>query len=693
MRERVRIGVFACECGDEVTGVVNIDDLLKRTSRLDNVVLAEKLPYGCTPEGETIIQKRIVDRSLNRMVLLGCSPRIMEKRFEELCTGTGLNPSLLEIVNIRDQCARIHQADTDGANAKAWDLTRLGISRAQHLIPVEVMSTEVRPKAAVIGGGVAGMTAALSLVKHGIEVTLVEKGDNLGGKWSNDGEVARKLAQRIKKSRNIKVLTGTVPTAIEGTYGDYRISVEMENKSRKIGCSAIILAVGARELKPEGDYGYGKNPKVLTQNQLAEKMPLDDIDNVVMIQCVGSRNEERPYCGRICCISAVESAISLKEEKDDIAVTILHSGIPTEPGPHRRTLDRAQKLGVKFVRFSLKSPPRVTSSAVAGKTKEGKSFRLPYDLVSLSTPLIPNDSSREVARIFRIPTDFYGFFPESLPRLKPHQYAKSLIHAAGSAHWPCTVSEAMDQAYNRSARVASILKEGEIVSAHPRATVDTHVCRGCATCLEWCPFQVPVMVKESNGETVSFIDPFSCKGCGVCVVHCPTGAATIDNLRDETYYTMIDGLLREHEDSRLKAIAFLCEWSGYAACDLAGVRRRNVPSEIVPIRIPCAGRVSTGLILHALSLGADGVLVYACEQGECHFLKGNSSCSAMANDTRNLMNLLGISEARFQVIQIDPADDTGFCKTAETFVAQLRSLEPSPLRPVPLKAKKLESAA
>ncbi len=749
-----RIGAFICDCGGEIPRALSVDDIRQRISRLPAVAIVESIPYGCSPDGEETIRQRIQSESLNRVVLLGCSPRIMEKRFRGVCAEAGLNPSLLEIVNIRDGCARAQYDDRRLAEKKAWDLIRVGIARARHLKPVETVRTELYPEVAVIGGGIAGMTAALSLAERGIEVKLVEKEADLGGTtWKhpparggenedsfgpprgrggcmfpsleNGAEIAEKLAAKVRTSPNIEVLTHAEPVCLSGAYGRYEIELKLKRSgnpelsgsgegTEKIKAGAILLAVGAQELKPKGHYGYGENGKVITQfeleDKLSEGLELSEVENVVMIQCVGARNEKRPYCGRICCMTAVHNAILLKKKKPELAVTILYRDIPAEPGPDRSTLDEARELGVKFLRFAQASPPEVTPSAVVGVERAAGSlptgeppartmpFELPYDLVVLSTPLVPHESSQALARVFRIPVDAFGFFPDALPNLKPHQYTEPCIRVVGSAHWPCSVSEAMYQAYGGAAHIASLIHQREILSTHATADVNIEACRGCATCIEWCPFDVPVMQDRVGSVPVSFIDPFLCTGCGSCVAHCPSGALKIENLEDQAFYSMVeaalsdqgfDGLdtLRYSTDSTdslqatsakkwvgSKVIAFLCEWSGYAAADLAGTKRRSLPPEVIPIRIACAGRISTGLILHAFSLGAAGVLVCTCEDGDCHYLSGNTNCAAVAADTADLLNLFGIEKARFQMAHVNPVDVEAFCQTLEDFVSEIRAL-------------------
>ena len=689
MRNQLKIGVFACECGGEISSTINLNQLLKKTSSLGHVSLTEIIPYGCSPDGEEIIHQKILSNTLDRVVLLGCSPRIMEQKFQKICNDAGINPFLLEMVNLRDQCAWVHQSIPESANEKAWDLVRMGIARSLHLSPKEVLKTSIHPEAAVFGSGVAGMTSALSLADRGITVNIVEKEKNLGGTaYSINGflpsietrkKILEKLIERVKASPNINILTQAEPVEVNGSYGLYEITIKVGKRTKKIKCGAIILATGSEELKPEGYYSYGKNKKVITQSELGkivlENPSLSGLKNLVMIQCAGARNEERPFCGRICCLDAIDNAIFLKQKNPDLCLTVLHRDIPVEPGPDEKKINQARELDIKFIRFAEDQPPGLTSRTVNGRTDRGKPFKLPYDLVLLSTPQVPDESLHTLAHLFHIPVDQTGFFSMTPPDLKPHQFMEPCIYAVGNANQPSTIHEASNEAFRKSSRLASLIEKQEIISSHISAWVDANICRGCGTCTEKCPFDIPLLREGRENNLISFIDPFLCNGCGICTVHCPNGAVSIPNLEDETLTHMVEAALSTRETSGSRIIVFLCEWSGYAVADLAGSKRKPLPREIVPIRIPCAGRISTGLILKAFSSGADGIQVYACRNNQCHYLNGNGNCEAVLADTLNLMNLLGIERERFQMVKVDPTDIYTFTNSLKNFVSVIDRLE------------------
>ncbi|MFQ6674003.1 MAG: FAD-dependent oxidoreductase, partial [Fidelibacterota bacterium] len=429
MTDKVRIGVFICDCDGQIAGPLDLDEIDRKLSGLEDVVLTQQIPYGCSPYGEEAIRQGIRNSELDRVVLLGCSPRIMEKRFQTVCADAGLNPALLEIVNLRDQWAWVRKNGADHGDGKAWDLVKSGLAKARHLTPVKTITSRIHPNVAVIGGGIAGMTSALSLADRGISVTLLEKRTEITGNQAQD----------VRKSKHIDLLMGAEPVTVSGSYGNYEIKVKVGRRTRKVRCGAVILAMGAEEFRPHGLYGYGENDRVMTQSGLRHRLEEDPtaaagVNHVVMIQCVGALTEERPYCGRICCLATVQNAIQLKVKNPSLSVTILYRHMVSDPGPDRSMLDRCYDLGIKFLRISQDSPPRVAPATVMGKTAEGKSFRLPYDWVVLSTPLVACDSSRHLAQAFRIPVDQFGFIPDTLPNLKPHQVTEPCVRVVGSAH-------------------------------------------------------------------------------------------------------------------------------------------------------------------------------------------------------------------------------------------------------------------
>jgi len=691
VKDELKIGVFICDCHGQIASAIDMKEISSLLSNASDISTVTTLPYGCSPDGEEAIKESIQTDELNRVVLLGCSPRMMEKRFRNVCSDAGLNPSLLEIVNLRDQCAWVHQNSNGAATRKAWSMVQAGLGRARKLTPVEPASVKIRQEAAVVGGGTAGMTAALSLAERGVSVMLIEKSKVLGGgaqklagstpQSRETKDTLERLVTAVQSSTKIAILTESEITNISGTYGDYRLTLKSSGKRRTIKCGAIILATSTKELDANGYHGHGDNPKVIAQSEFERKMAdeseLSGIQNVVMIQCVGARNEERPYCGRTCCLSAVNNAIALKEAAPHVSITILHRDMPAEPGPDGVTLNRAGELGIKFVRMSDEMEPKVAPKTVSGERSDASGFRIPYDLVVLSTPQVAREVSRQLAEKLRIPIDEFGFIPDTLPNLKPHMYTPPAIHTAGSAHWPCTSEEASAQGYSRAARVAKLVQAGEVTSVRDVAQVNIDSCRGCETCYDVCPFDVPVIKPINGSDPVSTIDPFLCKGCGLCVVHCPTGTAVMTNLDDDTIYATIEAALSAPAAGTVKTVAFLCEWSGYAAADLSGVKRHNLPSEVIPIRIPCAARLSTGLVLQSFLHGADGVIACVCGKGDCHYLTGNSRAEEMVAETENLINLLGIDRDCFQMVRTNPEDYKEFAKSLDDFIETIKNIQAS----------------
>ncbi|MBI2193625.1 MAG: hydrogenase iron-sulfur subunit [Planctomycetes bacterium] len=689
--EATKIGVLVCRCGDEIAGALDVDRIVQEVARLPGVALAQTVPYGCGPEGEERLQEIIRGGRINRLVLAGCSPRLMEKRFHHVCGESGLNPSCTEMVNLREHCARVRPRDGSPAERKALALVRMGLERVRARQPASRLRAELVAAAAVVGGGIAGMTAAVSLAEQGIPVKLIEREASLGGlavrlgtggtPGTSTSDPCIRIAERVRRCPNIEVITQAEVRSVTGSYGNYTIELAVDGGRRSIQVGAAILAAGSQVLRPEGLYGYGRNPRVITQLDLEERLTrpgvLEGVSRIVMIQCAGSRIPERPACGRICCAWSVHNAIRIRRASPGAAVTIVHGDLVQEAGLDARVLEEARRLGVQFVKWAGNGRPEVTESAVIAVTEADGRVELAYDWVVLSTPRVPWESTRGLARAFRVPVDNLGFLPDSLPRLKPDQYAEPCVRVAGNAHGPCSAAEAMEQAYGRAAQIASLLRRREVLACPRPARVELEACRGCATCRDVCPFDVPVLSTGNGSIAHSSIDPFLCKGCGGCAVHCPTGAITMEGSPDVLFYREIEAALAGRDGGPAPAIAFVCEWSGYALWDLAGTRGVPLPAEIIPVRIPCAARVSPGFILSAFGHGASGVLVCACQRNDCHYLSGNLLAEQVFQDTARLLRLLGIEGERLRMEWLSPMDLEGFQDRLEEFASRLKACQGS----------------
>ncbi|NIS67445.1 MAG: FAD-dependent oxidoreductase [Proteobacteria bacterium] len=464
-----------------------------------------------------------------------------------------MNPYLFQFVNIRDQCSWVHMQDRERATEKAKALIRMGVARAVLLEPLEETEVEVNPCALVIGGGIAGMTCALSLANRGFEVKLVEKEDRLGGTLNSlyklypTHEEASKLVQaktkEIEKNPKIEVLTSSEVKEVKGFVGNYDVTVRQGEKERLFKAGVIIVATGAETLKPVGMYSFdGEN--VITQMELERIMKEGRLnaDMVVMIQCVGSRNEKRAYCSKVCCLTALKNAMLLKEANPDAQVFVLYRDMLTQGTRYEDYYGKARETGITFIKYSPERQPVVESGSVRVYDELlGEELSLPYNLVVLSTPMVAHLDSADLAQKLKVPVDEYGFFLEAHVKLRPVDFATDGIYVCGCAHWPADVGESISQAYGSASRASIPLSVGHVKTEPLIAVVDEDECSGCSLCELTCPFKA-IRIEETEKGRKAKVIAASCKGCGACGAGCPQMAITMRHFTDKQLLAQVIAL-------------------------------------------------------------------------------------------------------------------------------------------------------
>jgi heterodisulfide reductase subunit A-like polyferredoxin len=546
--ETPRIGVFICNCGINIGGIVNVPEVCRHAACLPQVVHAEENLFTCAQDTQEKIKKAIEEHGLNRIVVASCSTRTHESLFRSLIRDAGLNKYLFEMANIRDQCSWVHIQEKEKATEKAKVLVGMAVANAGRIESLEETSIPVTQSGLVIGGGIAGITVALSLAEQGCDVALVEKEDRLGGNLREvtstlEGINVRrflegKVEEVLHHPRINTYLQATVRSC-RGSKGNFEILITSgphgEESTLKEG--AIVLATGGKEYKPHGHYRYGLDGRVITQLEL-EKRFSEEVPGlpghcacVAMIQCVGSRNDERPYCSRVCCATAVKNSILLKEETPGIDVLVFYRDLMTYGFLEKYYL-RARRLGVRFVQFTPSNPPvlderdgRLVLSCHDPAIGEALPFH--PDLVVLSSAIIPRDTG-ELATILKLPRTPEGFFLEAHMKLRPIDFAAEGIYLAGLCHSPRNIRETIIQGKAAAARAMTLLAKTEIATGGIVARVDPERCAACLTCVRVCPFSVPFV--NDQGEAV--IDMAACKGCGTCVAECPARAIDLMHYRD-----------------------------------------------------------------------------------------------------------------------------------------------------------------
>jgi heterodisulfide reductase subunit A2 len=554
-----RIGLFACRCGGFISDEIDLEALLESSRAWPEVVHRQLQDFSCFPENLLQLQRQIEEQDLNRVVIAACSNRTHDSLFQRTVRKAGLNPYLVELVNLREQCSQVHLWQPKLANRKAQELVRVAVERVRLAQPVYKKRHKCRPSALVIGGGLSGMTAALSIADSGYSVHLVERSEVLGGNLQNMYYVAegynprrlgRDLINRVRAHPRITTLTRTELTHFEGHIGFFRSALRTlrpdgASLATQIEHGVTIVATGGSETL---DHPWLSLPGVLTQRQLEEKIihapkEVASLKDVVMIQCV--QPEGIPdYCSRVCCTNAMKNAIRLKLFNPNCRVTVLYKNIVTY-GFREEYYTEARRLGVAFVRYTSDQPPEVLQVGAHLKVRLpdlslDRWLELPADLVTLSMSIVPATGAAALAEMLRVPLSSEGYFEEAQMKLRPMDFMREGIFLAGMAHYPKFIEESISHAQAAAARAVTLLSQSEaLYLGGVVAVVDPQKCVGCLTCTRTCPFGIPQVIQESGRAGIgglggaAFIDTALCQGCGTCTGECPANAIQLVNYTDE----------------------------------------------------------------------------------------------------------------------------------------------------------------
>lgn len=557
--DEARVGVFICSCGSNIAGVVDVGDVTRYAETLPSVVHSENTMYTCSADSLKLIQERIQEKGLNRVIVSSCTPRTHEPIFRDTIRQAGLNPYLFEMANIRDQDSWVHAQWPELATKKAKDLTRMAVARSRRLTPLYTQEQSLSHRGLIIGGGVAGMTAALNLADQGYEVTLVEREQQLGGQArtlsaAGDGGDVRAflkgMIDRVMEHPRIEVLTDHKVVKSSGFVGNFEstIACRSDPTQRLIEHGITIVATGGREHRGSA-YELGSNTQIITQGDLEQLLEAGDKfqvpSSVVMLQCVGPWDEDDRedsfYCSRICCSVAAKNALRIKEQNPAAQVFVLYSRDIRTYGFQERLYTRAREAGVVFMRYEEDTRPQVSTNGRLSITVQDEVLSQPVslhpELLVLSEAIIPAEGSRELAEMLKFSCTLEGFFLEAHVKLQPVDFPAEGIFLAGAAHYPKLLDETIAQAGAAAARAARILSKDQLEVGGVVAVVDPAKCTACLTCVRICPFGAavinPALVGVGNIMGAAEITAAACRGCGLCPAECPAKAIQLQHFTDE----------------------------------------------------------------------------------------------------------------------------------------------------------------
>ena len=554
--EPPRVGVFVCHCGINIGGVIDVPGVRDYAASLPFVEYVGDNLYSCSQDTQDAITRIIREQKLNRIVVAACTPRTHEPLFQETLINAGLNKYLFEMVNIRNQDSWVHKDWPEEATVKAKDLVRMAVNRVALQIPLQEEELDVDQRAMVIGGGLSGISAAQALSGQGYEVHLIERQARLGGnanylyQTAQGEDIGRELAEMVEEvdgDEKIVCHLDTELTAVDGFVGNFRSTLLKNGKKETIEHGVAVIASGARELRPE-EYCYGQDKRILTglefDGMLKEKSAdLSRAESVAFIQCVGSREPDRPYCSRLCCTHSVASALHLKEMNPEMNVYILYRDIRTY-GEKEGLYQKAREKGVIFIRYNVDAKPTVSLENGDLKLSVrdhilGRSISFSTDYLVLASAIVSH-RDETLARFFKVPMNEDGFFAEAHVKLGPSEFASDGVFLCGLAHYPKPIDEAIAQAQAAASRAVVLLSKKTIKTSGTVAYVMLNRCTGCGVCVSVCPYNAPSLIAEGPNAGKAEINPVLCKGCGSCSSSCRSNAAQLRGFEQSQIMAMIN---------------------------------------------------------------------------------------------------------------------------------------------------------
>jgi heterodisulfide reductase subunit A len=702
----IRVGVFVCDCGSNIAGVVNVPQVVDYAKGLEGVVFADEGRWSCSVDALAAMQTSIKEHKINRVVVAACTPRTHEPVFKATVKEAGVNPYLLEFVSIREQVSWVHMNEPETATQKAKDLVKMGVAKAVLLEEGEEIRLPVKTDCMIIGGGMAGMTAALNVADQGFSAYIIEKEKTLGGllngistvSHDHDEMVATDIVRAktdvVESHPNIKVFTNTEIEAVEGYIGNYKVTLNSKGKGENLDISTIIVATGMQEIEPEqGQFLYGDDPRVVTQFQLEKLIklwnaetefqdgkavfpdieiknpkPKTPIQDVVIINCVNSKNKTRGCCAIGCPIS-VKNALAIKRINKDINVYILYRDLSMVKDEQIH-FQAAKAAGIKFIRFPDDRYPEVIKNngdlmVSVYDILLGRELKVSSDLLVLTVGFKGSDTVEQIKGHLKVSSNPDGFFQEAHIKLGPLDFASDGISLCGCAKNPKSLKETCEEGIGAAMRASIPMKNGYIEAEGIVADIDLTHCNSCSICWKRCPYSAIKVNENKEPEVIKAL----CKGCGLCAADCPKDCITIVHYSDDQIFAQLEAALEENAQEKI--IAFVCHWCALGGVDMAGVSRLQYPTNARLIRVMCSARVSIKMIEHAFELGVAGVLVAGCEFPTCHYITGNYAAETRLKRTRKKLAKKGYDPEKLWHTWCSAADGPKFANVMRDMVKEL----------------------
>ncbi|MCD6310416.1 MAG: hydrogenase iron-sulfur subunit, partial [Candidatus Eremiobacteraeota bacterium] len=658
--------------------------------------IAREIPHtvhveeGFKPDdrGLMTLRRTIAREKLNRILIAGFDPDMYNGIFRDALCETGLNPYLLEITPLSEvgKTGPVQEK-------KAEEIIRRAAARAINLKPLYPSRFPVTKRALVIGAGITGLNAALSIARQGFPVTIIEREPDPGGflrKITRTPEgmqitpYLKNLLKKVRSEPNITLMTKSTLEEVTGHVGDFTSYINTPEGKKEINHGVLILATGTTEYQPS-EYFYGRDKRVLTQSELMTRMATGNLPadkTVVMIQCIGSRNDEHPYCSRTCCAEAIRNALDLKEENPERHVYILHRDIRTY-GLKEDLYRQARESGVNFLRFDPEMPPEVEQgkdslNIKVYETQLRTNILINTDYLVLSTGSVPNPDNKELAEILDVTLDEDGFFISAQEDLNPQDMENEGMFVCGSCYYPVTLEEAVTQAKAAAGRACTILSKDELLGPPRHAVVDPDLCASCLSCVRICPYSAPFINDEGKAEILTLL----CRGCGTCVSECPTKALRLELCSDDQILAELEVLatlqIRRKNIAEFSPMitVFCCGGCGYPAIERAVRYGFSLPDECRIIRIPCSGKLDLLYIFKAFEAGSDGVAIAGCPEDACKYETGSQRAQNRVNKARALLSKIGIEPERLKYWQVPSSMSEKFSRLLLRMEEELKEMGP-----------------